>query len=96
LQHIIVPVSRNAKSLPSQYRVASLIALRVCVLAAVDLDHKASLKAHKVQNEILKRNLAPKFYFLEPAVTQYSPHRGFGISRVATHRSRILANAPGY
>ena len=69
LKHVIVPVSQHAKAFCCQECVAPLIAARFEMLAAVYLDNRFPVKADKVQNEILKRQLSANLEARKPTMT---------------------------
>jgi hypothetical protein len=95
LQHLIVPIARDGKAFSRQGCVSSGIALRLCMLASIDLDHKALLEADKIENVILERDLPPKLECGKPTVSQQAPHCGFGIRWFVPHILRKLAERFG-
>ncbi len=61
LEGIVVPVAGNPETFAYQGLVSRHIACRFCVLASIDLYDDPSLETDKVQNVILKWDLATKF-----------------------------------
>ena len=60
LEHVVVPVTGDGKAFSDEGCVTSGIALRVYMLASINLDHKALLETDKVENVILERDLPPE------------------------------------
>jgi hypothetical protein len=94
LQDVVVPISKDAKSLARQYRISRSITQRVSVLAAVDLYDDPSFKAHEIKDVRLEGNLPAEFVPGKPAVPQNSPHRGFCISSSPTHSLGVPKAGP--
>jgi hypothetical protein len=78
-QHIVVPIARDGKPFTRQDGIASSIASRIQVLAAVDFDNDAWLKANKIQNVTSEWDLPPKLKTREAPVPEQPPHRDFRI-----------------
>jgi hypothetical protein len=95
LQHVVVPVPLDTKSLSHQDGIPCRIAHRRCVLTTVYFDDNAFVEADKVENERLKRDLPPEFEPREASITKQSPHRCFSVGRLATHIPGELADALG-
>ena len=54
LQHVIVPVARDPKTLGHQDNVSRSVTLRAGMLTTIDFDDELLLEAHEVENEVLK------------------------------------------
>ena len=61
LQHIVVPVPLDSKSLRDQDGIPYRITRRLSVLTAIYFDDDTLLETHKVENEFLKEDLPPEF-----------------------------------
>jgi len=88
LQDIIIPISDDAESFPSQIGVPLLVALRFGMLAAVDLDDKPVLETNEIQNVVSKRDLSSKFQLCQAPVAQQKPHLKFGVGEIMAQMTR--------
>jgi hypothetical protein len=95
LQHVVVPVALDPKSLSDQDGIPYGITRRFSVLTTIYFDDNALLETHKVENELLKRDLPPEFVLREASITEQSPHRRFSVGRLATHVPCEMADAFG-
>ena len=95
LQNVIVPIAQNTKSFLRQNQLAALVAQRLNVLAAIDLDNNFPTKTDEVQNEAFDWYLTPKFESYEPSMPQQPPHRGFGFRGPMAHLPGMAAAALG-
>jgi len=73
--------------------IASPIAIRLKVLAAIDFGNELSLKADEIEDVVLQGHLAAKLEPGKPTMAQESPHCRFGIRRVAPQLARVAAFA---
>ena len=60
MQHVIVPIADDAETLGHQDCIPRRVTLGVRVLAAIDLDNKASLEANEIDDVTLERDLPAK------------------------------------
>ncbi len=91
LEHIIVPIARNAKSLGKK----AIIPLPVNLwrmLTAIDLDDKPSFETHEVQNVGLEGHLPAEFEMCQASISKQAPHRCFGIRWRTAHLLGEAAN----
>ena len=95
LEHIVVPVPLDAKSLRHQDGIPCCIARRLGVLTTVYFKNDALLETHEVENVVLKRDLPTKFVLCEASIAEQSPHRQFRVGRLAPHLLRETAEAFG-
>jgi hypothetical protein len=95
LQHVVVPVALDSKSLSYQDGIPYGIPRRFSVLTTIYFDDNALLETHKVENEVLERDLPTEFETREPPVAKQTPHRRFCVGRLVTHVSREMADALG-
>jgi len=59
------------------------------MLATIDFNDEALLETNEIENIALKRNLPAKFEVLQPPIAEQSPHRRFGVGRLAAHLCKI-------
>jgi hypothetical protein len=95
LQHVIVPVTRDPKTFGYQNGFSRGVTLRVSMLATIDFDDDAPLETDKVENKVLKGDLATKLVECKSPMTEQAPHGGFGVRRFATHLLCEIAGALG-
>ncbi|CCE08539.1 hypothetical protein BRAS3843_2770021 [Bradyrhizobium sp. STM 3843] len=86
VQYVVVPISNDPKSCSFQDRVSLGICLVISMLAAVNLDDQALLKANEIENEVLHGCLTAKLVSLKSAITEQTPHDGLCLSRLTSHR----------
>jgi hypothetical protein len=95
LQHVVVPVPLDSKSLSHQDGIPCRITRRLSVLTTIYFDDNALLETHKIENELLKRYMPPEFILREASITEQSPHRRFSVGRLTTHIPGEMADALG-
>jgi hypothetical protein len=95
LQHVIVPVTRNAKTFRYQDGVSRSVTLGFGMLTTIDFDDEVLFEAHEVENEVLKWHLPPKLEEREPSAAEQSPHGRFSVGGLATHLLCEMADALG-
>lgn len=87
LQHIIVPETKDSKTLTFQERCSACVSLRR-VLPAVDLDDQAHFGAEEVGDVAVDLNLLAELESIQLAVAEDAPELSFGIGGVAAQPSR--------
>jgi hypothetical protein len=87
-QHVVIPEAENPITLRRQPPIALDIAGILGVLAAIDLDDKASLMANEIDDEATDQSLPPKAQAVEAMRAQRRPETMFGIGHVAAQRFR--------
>jgi len=65
------------------------------VLTTVDFDDDPLFEVYKIENEVLKWDLTPKFKDREPSVSKQSPHGCLGVGRITAHPLCKAADAFG-
>ena len=83
-QHVVVPEADHAPALRSEIVVSLPVALRFCMLPAIDLDDDLSVDAGEVRNIWRDRMLATETPSAELVVAQACPQSTFGIRHVAS------------
>jgi hypothetical protein len=63
------------------------------VLATVDFNDEALLKANEVENIALKRHLPTEFEEIQTTIPQQSPHCRFSLGRLTAHLFCEIADA---
>jgi hypothetical protein len=59
-QHVRIPESNDAVAFSFKPAIAFNVLLGICVLTAIDFNHKLLLVAHKIEDERSEGNLTPK------------------------------------
>ena len=62
------------------------------MLATIDLDNQALLKADEIKDLALERHLTTKLELCKAPIAKQAPHRGLRIGRLATHVFRKIAD----
>ena len=96
MQHVVVPVPLDSKSLSHQDGIPYGITRRFSVLTTIYFDDKALLETDKVENEVLKGDLAAELILREASIAEQSPHRPFRVGGLVAHLLREAAGAFGY
>jgi len=95
LQHIVVPVPLNPKSLSYQAGIPCCITRRLSMLTAVYFNNDALLEAHEVENVVLKGDLSSELVLCKASIAEQSPHRQFRVGGFVPHLLREAADAFG-
>ena len=95
LQHVIVPVTHDAKTFRHQDGISSSVTLGISMLTTIDFDDELLLEAHKVENEIPKGDLPAKLEEREPPAAEQSSHGCFSVGRFAAQLFCVPADALG-
>lgn len=84
-QHVVVPIAGNLKAFGGQDGVSHSIALRRCMLTAIDFNDEARFEANKIKNVVLKWCLPAEFEATKATMTKQAPHRRLGIGWRTAH-----------
>ena len=94
-QHVVVPVTRDTKTCRRQDGISRRVTRRVCMLTTIDFDDEVLFETHEVENEVLKGDLPANLEEREPPAAEQSPHRHFGVGRLAAQLFCEAADALG-
>jgi hypothetical protein len=87
LQHIIIPEPQYDEAVVRKPDIAFAVALRFCVLAAIDFDHNAPLEAYEICDEAAHRHLPAKLEIGKSPITQSEPELEFRIGHALAERA---------